>query len=327
MAANVVSRELGRNSQPTAEILAALDKDSLNGDIFLIQQAEAIPSATVIPRKPYDFGISGKCSVQEIYKNNKYYVSALAPVKGTNWYVCAEETKSGYMQTITNIKTIIIAAIVIIIFILWPLSKRISFAIQHPIKMLAEDAERIAEGDISREISVAEDNELADIADSFNLMLNKLKNTMQQVLDKSGEAVSMQEIMTYVDETYNNLPTGIISINNIGEITTFNSTAEELTGIRAEEIIGINTSNPTPPQIKKLISELKRCLSRGSLQLKTITDIRDLSGARIPVEYSINIQFGLRNDGPGRYLLIPQDRRHTQLRGKRQQGQDHGSPR
>ena len=36
MAANVVSRDLGRNSQPTAEILAALDKDSLNGDIFLI---------------------------------------------------------------------------------------------------------------------------------------------------------------------------------------------------------------------------------------------------------------------------------------------------
>ncbi|MEI3503113.1 MAG: ATP-binding protein [Anaerovoracaceae bacterium] len=303
MAANVVSRELGRNSQPTAEILAALDKDSLNGDIFLIN-SRGYSIGNSDTEKPYDFGISGKCSVQEIYKNNKYYVSALAPVKGTNWYVCAEETKSGYMQTITNIKTIIIAAIVIIIFILWPLSKRISFAIQHPIKMLAEDAERIAEGDISREISVAEDNELADIADSFNLMLNKLKNTMQQVLDKSGEAVSMQEIMTYVDETYNNLPTGIISINNIGEITTFNSTAEELTGIRAEEIIGINTSNPTPPQIKKLISELKRCLSRGSLQLKTITDIRDLSGARIPVEYSINIQFGLRNEVLGVICLF-----------------------
>ena len=295
MAASVVSRELGRNSQPTSESLTKLGTDSLNGDIFLIN-SRGYTIGNSDTEKPYDFDISGKCSVQETYKNNKYYVSALAPVKGTSWYVCAEETKSSYMQTITNIKTIIITAIVITIFILWPLSKRISFAIQNPIKMLAEDAERIAEGDISREISVTEDNELADIADSFNLMLNKLKNTMQQVLDKSGEAVSMQEIMTYVDETYNNLPTGIISINNIGEITTFNSTAEELTGIRAEEIIGINTSNPTPPQIKKLISELKRCISRGSLQLKTIADIKDLSGARIPVEYSINIQFGLRNE-------------------------------
>ena len=91
MAANVVSRELGRNSQPTAEILAALDKDSLNGDIFLIN-SRGYSIGNRDTEKPYDFGISGKCSVQEIYKNNKYYVSALAPVKGTNWYECAEET-------------------------------------------------------------------------------------------------------------------------------------------------------------------------------------------------------------------------------------------
>ena len=106
----------------------------------------------------------------------------------------------------------------------------------------------------------------------------------------------MQEVMAYVDETYNALPTGIISINKIGEITTFNSTAEELTGLSASELVGINIDNPTPPQIKKLINELKRCMSRGSLKLKTITDIRNLAGDVIPVEYSINIQFGLRNE-------------------------------
>ena len=60
--------------------------------------------------------------------------------------------------------------------------------------------------------------------------------------------------------------------------------------------MGINIDNPTPPQIKKLINELKRCMSRGSLKLKTITDIRNLAGDVIPVEYSINIQFGLRNE-------------------------------
>lgn len=295
MAASAVSHELEGGRQPSSETLAVIGAEKINSSMFLINSRGSTIGKSDT-EKPYELGFTGRSSIQEIYKNDKYYVAALAPVKGTSWYVCAEEEKVGYMQVITNIKTIIIAVIVVIILILWPLARRISFAIQHPVKTLAEDAERIAGGDISREISVSEDNELADIANSFNIMLNKLKNTMQQVLDKSGEAVSMQEIMTYVDETYNNLPTGIISINNIGEITTFNRTAEDLTGIRADEIIGINTSNPTPPQIKKLIIELKRCLSRGSLQLKTITDIRKLSGERIPVEYSINIQFGLRSE-------------------------------
>ncbi len=295
IAADYISDDMKKNGSADTASLEKLQSDGLNGNIFLINNRGAVIGSGDT-EKPYKLDFKGNCSVQEIYKNDKYYVAAIAPVKGSEWFLCIEDPRPEYMQTITNIKTIIITAIVLMILILWPLGKRISFAIQSPIKKLAQDAGRVADGDISKEISVAEDNELADIAGSFNLMLNKLKNTMQQVLDKSGEAVSMQEIMTYVDETYNNLPTGIISINNIGEITTFNTTAEELTGIKASEIIGINTSNPTPPQIKKLIAELKRCLSRGSLQLKTITDIRDSSGRRVPVEYSINIQFGLRNE-------------------------------
>lgn len=295
MAAAAVSHELEAGHQLSADTLTVIGAQKMNCNMFLIN-SRGVTIGTNDNEHPYSFKFTGRCSIQEVYKNDRYYMAALAPVNGTSWYICAEEEKVEYMQAITNIKTILIAVIVVIILILWPLAKRISFAIQHPVKMLAEDARRIANGDISRGISVSENNELADIADSFNIMLNKLKNTMQQVLDKSGEAVSMQEIMTYVDETYNNLPTGIISINNIGEITTFNKTAENLTDIRAEEIIGINIGNPTPPQIKKLITELRRCLSRGSLQLKTITDIRNLSGARIPVEYSINIQFGLRSE-------------------------------
>lgn len=293
----MLSGELDRTGrQPDEKLFYRVVSDDLMGNNFMINEnGETIGYHD--EEKPYDLNLTESVSIQEVYKNDRYYVAAFAEVAGSDgWYFCTEEATSDYMGTLNNIKTIIIIAIIIIFFILWPLGKWISFRIQKPIEKLALDAERIAEGDISREITVSEDNELADIAQSFNLMLNKLKNTMQQVLDKSAEAVSMQEVMAYVDETYNALPTGIISINNIGEITTFNSTAEDLTGLSSGELVGINTDNPTPPQIKNLINELKRCLSRGSLQLKTITEIRNLAGDRIPVEYSINIQFGLRNE-------------------------------
>ena len=66
---------------------------------------------------PYDLDFSGKSNVQKVYKNGKYYISALAPVQTDEpgWFLCAEEAKSDYMQTVTNIKTIIIIAIIIII--------------------------------------------------------------------------------------------------------------------------------------------------------------------------------------------------------------------
>ena len=292
----MLSEEVKQGSSVNDRLLEKVVSDELAGNNFLINE-NGDTVGYEDKEKPYKISSGQTEGIQEIYKNDKYYVAALAPVEDSGgWYFCTEEATSDYMSTLNNIKTIIIIAIIIIFFILWPLGKWISFKIQKPIEKLAVDAERIAEGDISKGITVSEDNELADIAQSFNMMLDKLKDTMQQVLDKSAEAVSMQEVMAYVDETYNALPTGIISINKIGEITTFNSTAEELTGLSASELVGINIDNPTPPQIKKLINELKRCMSRGSLKLKTITDIRNLAGDVIPVEYSINIQFGLRNE-------------------------------
>ena len=290
----MLSEEVKQGSSVDEKLLGRVVSQDLAGNNFLINEnGDTIGYND--KEKPYKLNKNQAAGIQEIYKNDKYYVAALAGIEDSGgWYFCTEEATSDYMGTLNNIKTIIIIAIIIIFFLLWPFGKWISFKIQKPIEKLAIDAERIAEGDISKGITVNEDNELADIAQSFNMMLNKLKDTMQQVLDKSAEAVSMQEVMAYVDETYNALPTGIISINNIGEITTFNSTAEELTGLSASELVGINIDNPTPPQVKKLINELKRCISRGSLKLKTITDIKNLAGDVIPVEYSINIQFGLR---------------------------------
>ena len=292
----MLSEEVKQGSSVDEKLLERIVSQDLAGNNFLINEnGDTIGYND--KEKPYKLNKNQAAGIQEIYKNDKYYVAALAGIEDSGgWYFCTEEATSDYMGTLNNIKTIIIIAIIIIFFLLWPFGKWISFKIQKPIEKLAIDAERIAEGDISKGITVNEDNELADIAQSFNMMLNKLKDTMQQVLDKSAEAVSMQEVMAYVDETYNALPTGIISINNIGEITTFNSTAEELTGLSASELVGINIDNPTPPQVKKLINELKRCISRGSLKLKTITDIKNLAGDVIPVEYSINIQFGLRNE-------------------------------
>ena len=222
----MLSEEVKQGSSVDEKLLERIVSQDLAGNNFLINEnGDTIGYND--KEKPYKLNKNQAAGIQEIYKNDKYYVAALAGIEDSGgWYFCTEEATSDYMGTLNNIKTIIIIAIIIIFFLLWPFGKWISFKIQKPIEKLAIDAERIAEGDISKGITVNEDNELADIAQSFNMMLNKLKDTMQQVLDKSAEAVSMQEVMAYVDETYNALPTGIISINNIGEITTFNSTAE-----------------------------------------------------------------------------------------------------
>ncbi len=249
---------------------------------------------------PYDLKITSTHTHQYIYKNGQEYICGLSKIEGVpaleNWFVCTEESFSSAFVDLNNIKTGVIIIITTLLFILWPLSKKISKTITEPIKSLADALEIIAQGDISHEITTKNKDELSDIANSFNTMLNKLKSTMQQVLLKSGEAASMHEIMEYVEQAYDNLPAGIISINNIGEITTYNEVAESLIGLKSDEVLGLDIKNPIPKEVKPLVDALRRCLSKGSLQLKTLTDIYNVSGAKIPILYSINIQFGLRNE-------------------------------
>lgn len=274
---------------------AVLFSDKVAENTFLLGK-DGTAIGTKEKQFPYDLNFQGGSDVQEIYKNEMYYISAISKIRGTDWYVVTEETRTEALPSLNLLKTIIIVLVTLILFCLWPLAKKISFQIQRPVRELADAATQIAEGDISHGIEVKEEGELTEIANAFNVMLDNLKSTMQQVLDKSGEAVSMQEIMEYVEETYDNLPGGILSINTLGEITTFNRTAEELTGISAGELIGLNIKNPTPLGIKNLLEPLRKCLSRGSLQLKTLTDIKHANGDIVPVVYSINIQFSLSNE-------------------------------
>lgn len=258
------------------------------------------PSATATAKTPYDLNALGDGRNQYIYKDGENYIvgiSSLSDIPGLeNWFVCSEESFTSAFGNINKMKSIAILFIVIFLLLLWPMARRLSFSIATPIKDLSLAASQIAAGDISHGIVTHNNDELSDIASSFNLMLHNLKSTMQQVLSKSGEAASMKEIMEYVEQAYDNLPGGVISINNIGDITTFNEVSEELFGIRAEELLGLDIKNPIPKEIKPIIDALRRCLSKGSFQLKTLADVYNVSGEKIPILYSVNIQFGLKNE-------------------------------
>lgn len=297
--ANITATNLaeeGTAIEKNAAFLKTTFSDAVSGNCFLINRDKKVIGCGD-KEKPYDLRFKGSSDVQETYKNEMFYLSAIAKVDGQDgWFVVAEETRSEAFKDLNMLKTIVITLITVLIFLLWPLSKRIAWKIQKPVKELAEEAVQIASGDIGHGIGSTEPGELTDIANAFNLMLDNLKSTMQQVLDKSGEAISLQEIMEYVEDTYDNLPSGIISINTLGEITTFNQAAEELTGYEAKELLGIDIKNPTPPGLKNLLNPIRRCLSRGSLQLKTLTDIKNQEGAVVPVVYSINIQFGANDE-------------------------------
>lgn len=84
-----------------------------------------------------------------------------------------------------------------------------------PIKALAEGAGEIAQGNLSHRVDVLAEDELALLVSTFNDMSAKLESN----------SIELGERRKYIETVLETLPTGVISFDNDGRVTTINRAA------------------------------------------------------------------------------------------------------
>ena len=258
---------------------------------------------------------SGKSIFFPEYKNNKsvidisqhkediiYFnrgeqrnVAAIYGVKGdktgrNQWYLVVEEPTAEAFEVISQLRNYTIVVILSSICILFILSVIMSQAITGPIKRLVEETKYAAESSLRQNIEINSKDELGTLAHSFNIMQSNLKSMMQQVLEKSGEAASLEEIRQYADKIFENVPSAVLTVDNAGKINTFNTVAAKLTGIQQKDIVGESIKKQFPDSIKPIIKLLQDSLEREVVYIKHIIDITNTSGTAIPILIDTSIQ-------------------------------------
>jgi PAS domain S-box-containing protein len=146
-----------------------------------------------------------------------------------------------------------------------------SRAIINPIKKLMQGAESIKLGNLNYRINISGRDEIAQLADSFNSMtdkLVKLKLEAEAVLYSIGD--------------------GVFVIDKNCKIVAFNQVAEKLSGYKAKEAIGQKYD-----KILKFVFEknnkinnkfIKECLNKGKItSLANHTMLIRKDGTKIPV--------------------------------------------
>ncbi len=259
-----------------------------------------------IPSK-YNLDFNKDNIIQETYKNNLYYrtfIKKFSSPQLSNYYLLLEVSDAKMTANKNNVITLTTILLIITYIFVWMLSKRITFAIQRPVKKLSTLAKDMAQGELNTEIKMDTNDELSDIANSFNSMQNDLKSIMTEVLIKSGQTAEISEIMGYVENALNHMPSGIIGVDNSGQITVFNETAQRITSINSNDILGKNIANPMPVGIENLITPLKSCLLLGRIKLKTITEIYNPLKKKITVLYNTTIQFDQNKKVIGALILF-----------------------
>ena len=154
---------------------------------------------------------------------------------------------------IDKVVAIIIQALVVGIIIAVVLSFFLARSISSPIQSLTYGTKLVAEGEFSDEIEVSSRDEIGVLAESFNTMRVRLRDTIEEV---NGEREKLDTVLM-------NMKDAVMAFSSYGTLIHFNNSAEEL----------------FPDEFKNKGIELERCLelldiplsvSEGRMELESM---------------------------------------------------------
>jgi two-component system nitrogen regulation sensor histidine kinase NtrY len=165
--------------------------------------------------------------ISESYEQYKYLTFLKAPVK--NSYIL----------------TLFLITLVIMFSATWwgfYLSKGITV----PIQKLAEGTHEVAQGNWDYKIETSGDDEIGVLVQSFNQMTGDLKQITLE-LERRGKVV--QTLLA-------NIAAGVVSVDPAGKITTWNKAAEQMLGVKADQVLAKGYRDVLQPEPLRLVAEI-----------------------------------------------------------------------
>jgi two-component system nitrogen regulation sensor histidine kinase NtrY len=162
--------------------------------------------------------------------------------------------------------TLSIVALLVVFCAIWfgfYLAKTITI----PIMELAEGTRKVAEGDLSFSITMAADDEIGSLVDSFNSMTHDLRVGRDQ-LELSATMlkdrnIEIEEQRQFLSVVLKNVSAGVITLDAEGIITTINKSAERMLDLEAARILNRTFYDILTDQHLNLAREIMDILSQG----------------------------------------------------------------
>jgi len=138
-----------------------------------------------------------------------------------------------------------------------------------PIMELADGTRKVADGDLSFSISMAADDEIGSLVDSFNKMTHDLRVGREQ-LEHSAKLlkdrnVEIEEQRQFLSIVLRNVSAGVVTLDAEGTITTINKSAERMLALEAARILNRPFFDILTDQHLSLAQEIMDILTQGPM--------------------------------------------------------------
>lgn len=271
------------------------DPDAASKRILRLGSKLALPIQNAVTQKS-GFGFSIDYRGQDIIAVWEY-------VPSIKWGMVVKIDVAEALKPVEDLKGLFIitflcaAVLILVVTIFW------SHSFSRPLQIFSRISREIAEGNIDKKMPQDADNEFGQLARSFNIMMDNLKSSYEQLEDRILEKEKTQKELidsqkqirkseTLTRAVIENAFDAIIRIDEKGIICSFNPAAEKMFGFQSSEVINTNIKMLMPEPFKSEHDDyLKTYLTTG---VKKIIDVtREVTGMHkdgflIPVELSVS---------------------------------------
>jgi two-component system, NtrC family, nitrogen regulation sensor histidine kinase NtrY len=148
-----------------------------------------------------------------------------------------------------------------------------------PIQQLAEGTRRITEGDLDFKIGARATDEIATLVDSFNNMTQELNESRLKIQyaheDLTRTNIELDRRRNYIETILDSIGAGVVSVDKVGTITTFNKAAERILHLKNQNIFGTSYRDALSfsyhQSIRKLI---QRMFTQNNESMEEQIDLR-----------------------------------------------------
>ncbi len=235
--------------------------------------------------------IAGESGMEEYFFTGAMRLFSYTPIEGTSWALAVGAPKDDVYSYVYSmrINIIVVSAIGLLIGILFILilSRTITTPIRKASSMLKDISE--GEGDLTKHISVKVHDEIGEMAQYFNLTLDKVRNLITIIRSQSDKLTEIgTELSTNMNETaasINQISANIQSvqsqtINQSASVTETNSTMENITANieKLNRLVEQQSTNVT--QSSSAIEEMIANISSVAHTLtKNADNVKELASA------------------------------------------------
>ena len=153
----------------------------------------------------------------------------------------------------------------LVLFIAFWLAVYVARSIADPVQQLAQATERIKSGDLSYRAGVIGDDELAELALSFNEMTAELAENRRRLEQSAAELqlsnAALEERRRYIETVMQSLSAGVVSLDDNRGVTMINEAARRMLRIEQEQTVGVTLESLLPEEHRE---ELGRMIQRAT---------------------------------------------------------------